>query len=375
MARPCKRPTRRLAKILALLVASLSLAAFDSFVLYDELEPPVAASQGGAPLLLSPANVAVKVTEKVAFAASGGAPAYVFAIASGGGSIDPQTGLYTAPSSAGAATVRVSDAAGDSAEASVTVVTPSELTIYPESVTVETGGSYHFSGTGGITPYTFSVSSNQSGSSFSSGGTYTAGGATGTDTVLLQDAAGTKVFASVSVVSGGPLGISPSSPKVDESGTIDFSGFGGSPGYSFSIVGGPGSILSSSGEYTAPAAVGTDLSQVRITDNDSSTVSTYVTVLPAAPTNLTADGSVGDNSDIQLTWSDNSSAEEGYRIERRLNNGTFSEIATVGPDSSSYIDGSCSPNELYIYRVQAFTTGADPLESRYSNEDYDFSNS
>lgn len=375
MQKSSKRRRGRLPLLMPLLLMLLVPFSCDNFVLYDELEPPVAAAGTVEALTLSPANVAVKVTENVAFAASGGTPGYVFAIASGGGGIDAQTGLYTAPSSAGAATVRVSDAAANNAEANVTVVTPSELTIYPESVTVETGASYLFSGTGGITPYTFSVSSNQSGGSFSTGGSYTAGGATGTDTVLLQDAAGTKVFASVSVVSGGPLGISPSSPEVDESGTIDFSGFGGTPGYNFSIVSGSGSILSSSGEYTAPAGVGTGLSEVRITDSNSSTVSTFVTVLPAAPTNLTANGSAGANSDIQLTWSDNSSAEDGYSVERRLNNGTFGEIATLGPDSTSYLDGSCLPNELYIYRVRAFTTGADPLESKYSNEDYDFSNS
>lgn len=369
-----RKQRTRFSLLALLLLLGILVAACDNFVFYDEF---AASAQEELPLSLSPANVAVTVTEGVAFAASGGTPAYVFSIASGGGTIDPQTGYYTAPTSAGAATVKVADAAGESAESSVTVVTPSELTIKPETVTVQTEGTYLFSGVGGVTPYTFTLGSSQSGGSISADGSYTAGGSTGTDTVVLTDGANNQVFASVTVVSGGPLGISPTNPVVAESATVNFSGYGGSPGYTFSLAAGSGTILATLGTYTAPAQVGTDLATVRIADSadPQATVTTLVTVVPATPTNLAADGTFGTTNEIRLTWNDNSSSEDGYRIERKLNGETFSQIATVPADSTDFIDDNCLPTKLYIYRISAFTTGADPLESGYSNEAYDFSNS
>lgn len=370
-----------LAPLMVLLLTAMTLVTItcDNFVVYDQFgaSATAAAQDQDSPLSLSPANVAVEVREGVAFAASGGTPDYVFSVASGGGSIDARSGYYTAPESAGAATVRVADAAGDTRESSVTIVTPSELTIYPETVTLQTGGGYQFSGTGGTTPYVFSLSNNQSGATLAADGSYTAGGSAGTDTVVLTDDTNSKAFASVSVVNGGPLGISPTNPVVAENASISFSGYGGLPGYTFSIAAGPGTILATMGTYTAPAQVGSDLAEVRIADSNfpQTSVTTFVTVVPAEPTNLVADGSAGGNSDILLTWSDNSSSEDGYRIERKLNGGTFTELTTIAADSNSYTDGSCLPNNLYIYRVTAFTTGADPLESGYSNEAYDFSNS
>ncbi len=370
---------RRFSLLTLLIVPLLTALALvtvtcDNFVLYDQF---ALSAREDLPLSLSPANAAVEVREGVAFAASGGTPDYVFSVTSGGGRIDARSGYYTAPESAGAATVRVADAAGDTSESSVTIVTPSELTIYPETVTLQTGGGYQFSGTGGTTPYVFSLSNNQSGATLAGDGSYTAGGSAGTDTVVLTDDTNSKAFAAVTVVSGGPLGISPTNPIVAENGSVSFSGYGGKPPYTFSIANGPGTILATLGTYTAPDQVGSDLAEVRIADAETpqTSVTTFVTVVPAEPTNLVADGSAGGNSDILLTWSDNSSSEDGYRIERKLNGGTFTELTTIAADSNSYTDGSCLPNNLYIYRVTAFTTGADPLESRYSNEAYDFSNS
>ncbi len=52
---------------------------------------------------------------------------------------------------------------------------------------------------------------------------------------------------------------------------------------------------------------------------------------------------------IRLNWQDNSDNEEGYRIYR---NGD--RIATLGPDTTSYVDTGLSPNESYSYEVSAF---------------------
>jgi hypothetical protein len=240
----------------------------------------------------------------------------------GNGSINASTRLYTAPNIERAATVRLTDAVGDSVEATVTVLAPTELRVYPETVTLNVGDSYIFSGTGGTTPYTFSLLNNLSGASMSSGGSYTAGTTPGTtDTVRLTDSAGAQVSANVYVVSGGPLSISPQNPQVEEGDSIQFSGAGGiASNYSLRVAG-DGSILAGSGLYTAAGAVGTNVSEVSVTDG-SDTVSTFVTVVPGAPTNLVADGSAGDNHEIRLTWQDNSAVEDGYAIQYRTSSGS-----------------------------------------------------
>jgi len=69
---------------------------------------------------------------------------------------------------------------------------------------------------------------------------------------------------------------------------------------------------------------------------------------------------------FQLTWVDNSQNEDGFNIERKLNtNGTFSLIATVGPDVTSYVDDNLANTTTYCYRVNAFN---DAGNSAYTNE-------
>jgi len=84
---------------------------------------------------------------------------------------------------------------------------------------------------------------------------------------------------------------------------------------------------------------------------------------PAAPSGLTA--SVTGTSTISLAWSDNSSDEEGFKIERKTGSGSFSEISAVGKDAESYLDIGLSAGTSYVYRVHAFK-GA--VNSTYSNE-------
>jgi fibronectin type 3 domain-containing protein len=86
-------------------------------------------------------------------------------------------------------------------------------------------------------------------------------------------------------------------------------------------------------------------------------------VVPRAPTNLAAEGV--SSSQINLTWQDNSDNELGFRIERRGPDGTYDEIATLGPDLVSYSDEDLSSNTTYVYRVRAFNENGN---SEYSNE-------
>ena len=85
---------------------------------------------------------------------------------------------------------------------------------------------------------------------------------------------------------------------------------------------------------------------------------------PQAPGNLTA--TTSSNVQIDLAWADSSSNEDGFKIERRLaGDTTFAEIATLGPNVTSYSNTDLSANTQYFYRVRAFNTGN---HSAYSNE-------
>ncbi len=65
-----------------------------------------------------------------------------------------------------------------------------------------------------------------------------------------------------------------------------------------------------------------------------------------------------------LQWSDNSSNESGFRIERSADGTSFEEIATVGANVVSYVDSGLPGSTKYSYRIRAFNSAGD---SAYSN--------
>ena len=86
--------------------------------------------------------------------------------------------------------------------------------------------------------------------------------------------------------------------------------------------------------------------------------------VPNAPSNLTATGVSA--SQINLSWTDNSSNETVFKIERCQGNNctNFAEIAQVGAGNTSYPDGGLASNTFYRYRVRASNAAGD---SAYSN--------
>ncbi len=71
-----------------------------------------------------------------------------------------------------------------------------------------------------------------------------------------------------------------------------------------------------------------------------------------APTNLNYEQLT--ISSIKLDWQDNSNGEEGFIIERKIYEGDWIEIATVGENVTEFTDDTLG-NYLYFYRVWAFS--------------------
>lgn len=85
---------------------------------------------------------------------------------------------------------------------------------------------------------------------------------------------------------------------------------------------------------------------------------------PAAPSNLAA--TAASESRVDLTWTDNSDNETGFRIERCEGSACsgFAQIGTTAADVATYVDLTVAGGKTYRYRVRAVNTAG---TSSYSN--------
>ena len=99
------------------------------------------------------------------------------------------------------------------------------------------------------------------------------------------------------------------------------------------------------------------------TNSDGNGNST-TTVVPVAPSNLT--GVVASSTQINLSWTDNSTNETGFKVERKTGTGTYAAIGTTATDVSTFNDTGLTPSTTYTYRVYSFNAVGNSLT--YSNE-------
>jgi hypothetical protein len=83
---------------------------------------------------------------------------------------------------------------------------------------------------------------------------------------------------------------------------------------------------------------------------------------PFAPVNLVANTSV--KHEIGLLWSDRSSIERGFRIERAVGDGAFKQIETVAANVTTFVDKGVQSGKTYSYRIRAYNKDGG---SAYSN--------
>lgn len=128
------------------------------------------------------------------------------------------------------------------------------------------------------------------------------------------------------------------------------------------LLNGNYTITPSKTEYTfTPTNRNVTINNADVTNQTFSATST---TLPAAPSGLVATGV--SSSQINISWTDNSSNETGFKIERKIGaSGTYSQIATVGANVTSYSNTGLSAGTTYYYRVRAYNSYGD---SAYSNE-------
>ena len=98
-------------------------------------------------------------------------------------------------------------------------------------------------------------------------------------------------------------------------------------------------------------------------ENDTSGfIDASLNTLPA-PTNLYYE--ILSPNSILLKWNDNSNWENGFIIERKINNDNWSEFSSVSSNTTEYTDNTINEDDTFNYRVYAYV-GENC--SDYSNE-------
>jgi hypothetical protein len=138
----------------------------------------------------------------------------------------------------------------------------------------------------------------------------------------------------------------------------------------FAKTSGPGwlSVASNGalGGISAAADIGLNSFTVSVSDgrggSDTATLQITVVAPLSAPTNLVATSAVTKR--IDLSWTDNSAGESGFKIERSTNSKSYSQFATVDANVTTFSDTSLHSGRKYYYRVRAYSGASN---SPYSN--------
>jgi len=200
---------------------------------------------------------------------------------------------------------------------------------------------------------------------------YTDYGSLGQYTLTASITTGSGNQAPVAVAQASPLsGTAPLTVSFSASGSSDPDGSISSYSWDF----GDGSSSNSASPSHTYTSEGVFTARLTVTDDDGATDSDSLTITVnpdpnflAAPSNLAAAAS---GTTVTLTWTDNSSNEDGFRVLRGVETGrgknktiTWSLAATVSSNTTSYLDSGMA-NGTYHYEIEAFNSSATAKSSR-----------
>ena len=101
-----------------------------------------------------------------------------------------------------------------------------------------------------------------------------------------------------------------------------------------------------------PSAVSNEISYVG--GAPTPTPAPSATPTPNAPTNLNA--VAVSSSQINLSWTDNSTNETGFKIARSTNGTNFTQIAIVPSNTTTYPNTGLAASTKYYYRIRAYNS-------------------
>ena len=97
---------------------------------------------------------------------------------------------------------------------------------------------------------------------------------------------------------------------------------------------------------------------------NSCTKDNEIIAIPSSPTNLISLKVTSD--EVILNWTDNSTNESGYQIERKSGSGSYINVGKTGVNTTTFSDNGLTPVTTYTYRVYAYNKAGSSLQ--YSNE-------
>lgn len=116
------------------------------------------------------------------------------------------------------------------------------------------------------------------------------------------------------------------------------------------------------GEYTGTATEDNARSMINTKAIVAAFRSSVDTSTPTAPSSLAA--SALSDTEITISWADNSNNETGFRLERSIDAKSWYEFAVVGSNVKSFTDTGLAAATTYYYRVRAYNSNG---SSSYSN--------
>jgi M6 family metalloprotease-like protein len=105
------------------------------------------------------------------------------------------------------------------------------------------------------------------------------------------------------------------------------------------------------------ACSGTGSCLVSMTSDKTVTAAFTAALPPAAPSSLAA--AAVKNRKINLTWKDNASNENGFKIQRSADQANWTQIAVTGANVSSYTNSNLPVGAVYYYCVRSFNSSGD----------------